>query len=213
MCVFSCLTVKTSPEHILAYSNTLSPFSDVRIVQNLWLTELYKQIKKFKLVACLMNPALSVLMSWISPHVQSACYPKLRGPSHWWAKAWTWADWGALRGLRPCLFLFFFSNCNQRSFEWYCVIRVSSFCSLYGARLCTLRNTVFLNFLDLRPIKHTRETSVGLFTQGKSTRKSMAYGFLKCEAVSFSYDPDSLQTMPEKTENWELRTENGMIWV
>lgn len=99
------------------------------------------------------------------------------------------------------LAFFFFSNWNQRSFEWYCVIRVSPFCSLYGARLCTLRNTVFLNFLDLRPIKHTRETSVGLFTQGKSTRKSMAYGFLKCEAVSFSYDPDSLQTMPEKTEN------------
>lgn len=48
MCVFSCLTVKTSPEHILAYSNTLSPFSDVRIVQNLWLTELYKQIKKIQ---------------------------------------------------------------------------------------------------------------------------------------------------------------------
>lgn len=52
MCLFLSMREKISREHILTYSNFLSPFSYVRIVQNLWLAELYKQIKKFKLVEC-----------------------------------------------------------------------------------------------------------------------------------------------------------------
>lgn len=155
-----------------------------------------------------MNLALSVLMSWISLHVQSACYPKLRGPSHWWAKAWTWADWGALRGLRPCLFLFFFSNCNQRSFEWYCVIRVSSFCSLYGARLCTLRNTVFLNFWICAPLNTPERRLLACLLKARVPEKVWLMDSWNVKLFR------SLRILIHFRQcQRKLRTENGMIWV